>query len=105
MEDLQEIQSQITSYSAKLQLLQKTHDIEEKEAERLTRNVAKRNDTYKKKIANDYASIQAEQECALRREEQTRRDFVSKMTRDEYVGQESFLAPVTNVLSNFEGSI
>ena len=105
LEIQQEIMDKIASNTSKLQLLEKTHEIEEKEMETHKKNVAARNSIFDSmKNKNDHQSLLAETEIMFRNEESTRRDLVAAM-KGGNKDSDTSLAPVVKVLGNFEGTL
>lgn len=105
MEVQQDIVGRISAFSEKLSLLEKAHEIEERELERVSRNVEKRSATYKQlKSTNDRLSMKAVNEVEFQNEERVRRELIEEMMNSSYNDPLNFITPVTNVLKNFEGN-
>ena len=93
--------SQISSSYAKLDLLKKTHDIEEKEREKQLRGVEKRKEKYNViKRKNDNLSLKAANDLSHKQDEATQQDLIDKMNSHRNL---NFLSPITNVLTNGQG--
>lgn len=101
MEDQQDISDQIAVSNCKLQLLQKTQEIEEKEGERLLRNAQKRTDKANLiRSKNATISSHAQSEIMFRGEEAERREVIEKVKQ---YASEFGLTSVVKLLDKFEG--
>lgn len=94
---------QISSYHAKLQLLQKAQEIDEQTKQREVQSRAMRAQKSSiLKSRNDHASWVAANEANNRSDEAVRRELVSKL-RD--CSPEAGFQPVVDVLENYEGKL
>ena len=95
---------QITSFSSKLDLLKKTHDIEEKERDRAKREVEKRNEKFSViKSKNDNACLIAKNSVDFKKNETARRELVAKMKNPENPIH-TFLTPLIDVIDYNQGT-
>lgn len=95
--------SQISSHTAKLELLKQTHDIEEKERERHERGIEKRKEKYNAvKTKNDDLCLKAANDVAHRQDEAAHQELLEKMTNDTSLKS---LSPITNVLNSSQGKL
>ena len=97
-----DIMDQIYSSNAKLGLLKKTYEIEQEESIRAAASIAKRNaDAQKIRDKNREISVATHTEQMFRREEEERREIVSKMKQ---YAEQLGLSSITDILQSFEGT-
>lgn len=100
LEDQQDVMNEVSSFSSKLHLLSKMHDIELKEKENQIRNQARRNEkAILIKEKNDYHAEHCRNELVFSREEKERRDLISKIKEQGPLG----LSALKDILVQFEG--
>ena len=101
LEQKQDIMDEISSMNRKLQLLQKTKELEEEESQRQARKVAEREKKFLLlKSKNDALSVAALTENEHKKDEELRRSVYAKL-RD----CPAELLPITSVLENNEGKL
>ena len=96
--------SQIASSTKKLQLLQRTLEIEEEERERLIRNVSERNAKYKElKSKNDALCTRSNTEVDLKQEAAQRKALLLRFK--ESITDMPWMHPIVDLLENSQGEI
>ena len=100
MEEQQDISDRISSFNCKLILLEKTHELEEEELARASRNSAKRADKANA-IRQRNESLSYELHNLFSREESERTELVKIMKES---ANNLGLTPITDVLENFDGN-
>ena len=94
---------EIAASHSKLQLLQKTHDLEEKEKERLSKKSKARDEKANEiRAQNTALSATTHNEVMFRREESERRELVAKMKK---YATELGLTSIVDILNNYEGTL
>lgn len=95
--------SQIVSSTKKLQLLEKTNEIEEEEREIIRRNVAQRNAKYQLiKTQNDLECLKSANEIDQKQEAAERRELLTKVKAS--TSDVPWLKPIVNLLENNHGN-
>ena len=103
MEEQQDITDRISSFNCKLILLEKTHELEEEERARASRNSAKRaNKANAIRQRNESLSYDLHYDKLFSREEAERTELVTKMKES---AKDIGLTPITDVLENFDGNL
>lgn len=91
--------SRIVSFTKKLQLLEKTHEIEEEERERVRRTVAERNSKYMEiKSKNGSICSRTATELELKREASERKALLNKLK--ESISNMPWMHPMVDLLEN-----
>lgn len=96
---------QIISYNAKLDLLEKTHEIEEMERERHFKKVELQKQKYEQiRSKNTTESLRITTSNIIMKDEAIRRELIEKMmSLQDSDGSSFILGPIIDVLENFEG--
>lgn len=104
-EDKQQLLDQIVLYNSKLDLLERTQEIEEKERDIMVQNIEIRKEKFEKiRSKNDAESMRIANETMFKQDEALRRDLLAKMVSlKDSDGSSFILGPVIDVLENFEG--
>lgn len=101
MEAQQDINDQICSQHAKLDLLKKAHVIEEQDRQRAVRVASRRNEEASRiRAKNANLSKTTHAEMMFRREETERRDLMAKLKK---YANELGLSSMSDVLDSFDG--
>ena len=94
--------SQIVSYTKKLQLLEKTNEIDEEERERNMKNLAERNEKYKKlKSKNDLQCVRSSNEVDLRQESAERKHLLQQLK--DSISDMPWMQPMVDLLEKNQG--
>lgn len=94
--------AQIATYTKKLQFLERTHEIEEEERERIKRNVAERDAKYKAlKSKNDAACSRSANEVSMKNESAERRALLLRLK--ESTSDLPWMVPIVDLMENHQG--
>lgn len=94
--------SQIASFTKKLQLLERTHELEEEEKERILRKTADRNAKSREiRAKNDLLCQRAATEVDLKEEAQQRKALLSQLK--ESISGMPWMQPMVDLLENSQG--
>lgn len=101
MEDQQDLADQVASNNCKLQLLEKTHEIEQLEKDRLKRRIVDIEEKAKNiREKNSSLATECHIEMMFRREENERSELLSSMKKG---ASQLGLTSIVEVLENYEG--
>ena len=96
--------AQICSLTKKLQLLERTNEIEEEERERFARNLSQRNDKFKQlKSQNDVLCAKSSTEVDLKQEAAQRKAML--LTFKDVVSEMPWMQPLVDLLENNQGNL
>lgn len=93
---------QIATSNKKLELLERTNEIEEEERERVVRNLAQRTEKYKQlKSQNDIVCLRSANQMDLRQEATERRAILERAK--DSTSDMPWIKPIIDVLENHQG--